>query len=290
MIAVIVPTTKSRADIYKKFVKEWMPLFLKHSVGLVKVLDGDQPIVEYNSKIYTIKEIMGADSKLIYNKSDVVRNLGFYFAHTRIDPDVYITLDDDVLPDGNDPIQEHLDALNQKVSIHWMNTADYPMRGLPYGTRTESEVVLSHGVWKNVPDLDAPNQLVNPGVKPTFYKGVIPKGVYYPMCIMNVAFKAKALPYMYQVPMNTHGMDRFGDIWSGVLSKRDFDTHNWAVVSGYATIWHDRASNVFKNLQKEAKGLELNETFWKGDESDPYFKLMNEKRKRWIKITSDIVV
>ena len=278
--AVIVPTMESRKEIFEKFLKAWQPLFDKHKIDLVIVKDGDVP--KANGE--TAEQILGKNKDIIFNKSDVVRNLGFAYAQKHFNPDVYITLDDDVLPYHNDPIQEHFDALKGTVSVNWMNTADYPMRGLPYGTRTEAEVVLSHGVWLNVPDFDAPNQLVNPNVKPNFYKGVIPKGVYYPMCIMNVAFKKEILPYMYQVPMNTHGLDRFGDIWSGVLAKRDIDRLGKAVVTGHSTIWHDRASNVFKNLQKEARGIELNETFWQGDESDPYFELMNKCRNKWIKL------
>ena len=34
-----------------------------------------------------------------------------------------------------------------------------------------------------------------------------------------------------------------------------------AAVTGYSTIEHIRASNVFANLRKEAVGMELNETF-----------------------------
>jgi reversibly glycosylated polypeptide / UDP-arabinopyranose mutase len=282
-IAVIVPTMESRKEILKKFEQEWDMHFILNDVEYIKVLDGESPKVIYKNKKYSLEEVMGEYKDLIFNKSDVVRNLGFYFAHKYVHPDVYITLDDDVLPIG-EPIEDHIKALSMKVSTSWLNTADYPMRGLPYGTRNEAQVMLSHGVWQNVPDLDAPNQLVNPDVEPNFYKGVIPKGIYYPMCIMNVAFRKEMLPYMYQVPMNVHGMDRFGDIWSGVLSKRDIDKNGWAVVTGYAEIWHDRASNVFKNLQKEAKGLELNETFWQGKEDDPYFKLMREKRDRWINL------
>lgn len=287
MIAVITPTIPQRAEIFEKFYTAWKPLFDKHKVQFIKVLDGENPIVEWDNKVFSLEDILENDTDVIFNKSDVVRNAGFYFAYKYLKPDIYITLDDDVLPLG-DPIQDHIDALNMKVSINWLNTADYPMRGLPYATRTEAQVMLSHGVWKNVPDLDAPNQLVNPDVKPNFYKGVIPKGTYFPMCIMNVAFRKELLPYMYQVPMNTHEMDRFGDIWAGVLVKRDIDEHNWAAVTGYAEVWHDRASNVFKNLQKEAKGLELNETFWQGDESNEYFTLLREKRNKWIELTKEL--
>jgi reversibly glycosylated polypeptide/UDP-arabinopyranose mutase len=129
-----------------------------------------------------------------------------------------------------------------------------------------------------VKDWDAPTQLVRGNPDCTFYKGPIPKGVLYPMCIMNVAFKMKMLPYMYQAPMGYKvGLDRFGDIWSGIESKRVIDEKGWAVVSGYATVNHTRASDVFVNLQKEAKGLSLNEHYGE----DEYFKLYQKNRKRW---------
>jgi reversibly glycosylated polypeptide/UDP-arabinopyranose mutase len=112
--------------------------------------------------------------------------------------------------------------------------------------------------------------------------GPIPKGVFYPMCGMNIAFKRKMLPYMYFAPMGHRvGMDRFGDIWCGIESKKVIDKKGWAVITGLASVKHKRASNVFTNLVKEAKGLGLNETYWKGDKTDPYFKLYADCRKRW---------
>ena len=56
--------------------------------------------------------------------------------------------------------------------------------------------------------------------------------------------------------------DRFGDIWSGIIAKRICDHLGWAVGTGTPYIHHDRASDPFKNLRKEANGIELNETFW----------------------------
>jgi hypothetical protein len=55
--------------------------------------------------------------------------------------------------------------------------------------------------------------------------------------------------------------DRFADIWSGVVLKRWMDTQGYAAVTGYATGEHQRASNVFANLQKESIFMELNEDF-----------------------------
>lgn len=283
-IAVIVPTI--RQECLDKFLKAWKPLFKKHNVELFIVRDGDDPEVEYLKRKTKLSDLHRDKSlqQLIYNKSDVVRNFGFMIAEAFYNPDVYITLDDDTLPEG-DTIQDHLNALEMRAPANWMSSASEYMRGVPYGVREEREVVVSHGIWHGVYDYDAPTQLVKGNPPATFYKGSIPHGVYFPFCGMNVAFKKKALPYMYYAPMGHRvGLDRFGDIWLGITLKRECDSRDWAIVTGYSAVQHNKASNVFKNLQKEAIGLELNETFWKGDESHPYFKEYRERREQWQKL------
>lgn len=273
MIAVVIPTI--RQESYKEFIEAWQPLFNKHSVQLVTVVDGDVPTV---NGVHG-PQIMGNDYDLIYNFNDGVRNLGFaYIAKFLPEVETIITLDDDLMPIG-DPIQEHLISLKMAVPVTWLSTADPYMRGFPYGVRHEAEVVLSHGIWQGIHDWDAPTQLVMGNQSARFYKGPIPKGVFYPMCGMNLAFKRKLLPYMYWAPM-TDGIDRFADIWCGIESKKIIDDKGWAVVSGYADVYHERASDVFKNLVKEAKGLGMNEHYGEGD----YFKLYKEKRLRWQKL------
>lgn len=296
-IAVVVPTI--REDVYQNFLGEWGHLFLNHNVYLFKVIDGDNPICEvYKYDFYTGNSLISThslesikDADIIFNKNDGIRNYGFLLIALGLPTiDYIITLDDDTKPIG-DPIQDHIDALNMKKPISWLNTAgdDY-MRGFPYCIRDEAEVVLSHGVWEGVKDWDAPTQLVQGNKDVSFYKGAIPKGVYFAVCGMNLAFKRKMLPYMYFAPMGYKvGIDRFADIWMGINAKKAIDKNGWAVVSGYAKVQHDRASNVWKNLQKEAKGLELNETFWNGDESDPYFKLYKEKRLAWQKLITKLI-
>ena len=272
MIAIVVPTI--RPESYKKFFDAWVRLIDKHDCALIKVVDGENPTAAGK----TVKEIMGKYSDLIYNFNDGIRNLGFAYV-IKYDPtvDIIITLDDDVEPLG-DTIQDHVNALEKKVPVSWLSTASEYTRGFPYGIRDEAEVVLSHGVWEGVKDWDAPTQLIRGNPDASFYRGPIPKGVFYPMCAMNLAFKRKMIPYMYQAPMgNKVGIDRFADIWSGIESKKIIDVKGWAVVSGYSTVKHTRASNVFANLQKEAKGLAMNENYGEGE----YFKLYQEKRKRW---------
>jgi len=274
MIAICIPTI--RPESMKVFMKAWQPLFDKHQVELVVVHDGEVPTV----KKLKLREVMGKYSDCISNFNGGVRNLGFaYIAKHLPEVEIIITLDDDEVPIG-DPIQDHIDALNMRVPISWMSTASEYMRGFPYAVRDEAEVVLSHGVWEGVADWDAPTQLVRGNPPVEFYKGPIPKGVYYPMCSMNLAFKRKMLPYIFHAPWAI-GINRFDDIFAGITSKREIDKRGWAAVSGYARVNHQRASNVFANLKHEAPGIELNETFWQGDESHPYFKIYRKKLKLW---------
>lgn len=275
-IAVVVPTV--REEQYKKFLVYWADQFTKYDVHLIKVVDGENPHIEYNGKKRDGKGYMGEYWDLIYNRTDAVRNLGFAFAYKEIEADVIFSFDDDVAPSG-DTIGDHLAILGKEVSTSWLNTAhEQYVRGVPYGVRDESTVVVSHGVWRGVPDLDAPTQLVEGVRELTFPRVIVPKGVLFPMCAMNFAFLRDATPLIYQAPMGYKvGLDRFADIWGGIEMKKSLDEYGFAVATGYAYVHHTRASNVFTNLQKEAKGIEMNENYG----ADAYFKLFHKKRARW---------
>jgi len=277
MIAVVIPTI--RPESMKKFMETWQPLFDKHRAKVIIVRDGKKPTVNGIS----LKQVMGRHADAIVNFNGGVRNLGFaYVAKYLPGYDYVLTLDDDTRPVG-DPIQDHLDILNQRVPISWMSTASEYMRGFPYLVRDEAEVVLSHGVWEGVADWDAPTQLVKGSHRPVeFPKAPVPKGIYFPMCIMNVMFKSKMLPWMYQAPPAPEmHIGRTDDIYCGILAKRYIDEQGFAAVTGYARVHHERESNVYKNLDAEARTIALMEGFWQGDESDPYFKIYRDKLKIW---------
>lgn len=278
-IAVVVPTVAGREETFAGFMEAWTPLFEKHDVDFVKVTDGENPSVDGMD----IQEIMGSHGACISNFNGGVRNLGFaYVAKYLSEVEYVLTLDDDTRPIG-DTIQSHIDALESRVPISWISTASEYMRGFPYGIREEAEVVLSHGVWENVADWDAPTQLVLGAKRPvSFPKMPIPRGVLYPMCGMNIAFKRKMLPHMYQAPFwLEQGIGRVDDILCGIYSKKEIDAQGWAAVTGYARVWHERASNVFKNLKLEAASIELFEQAAVGDESHPYFQIYKPKLKLW---------
>lgn len=279
-VAIVVPTVAGREETFNGFMDAWLPLFQKHEVSFLKVLDGETPTVAGR----TWDEVMGPKYvECLSNFNGGIRNLGFaYIAKYMPEIDIIMTLDDDTRPVG-DTIQDHLDALNRRVPISWMSTASDYMRGFPYGLRDEAEVVLSHGVWDNVADWDAPTQLVLGSKRPvTFPKMPIPKGVLYPMCGMNIAFKRKMLAHMYQAPFwLEQGIGRVDDIMCGIYSKKEIDKQDWAAVTGYARVFHERASNVFKNLKLEAASIELFEQVAIGDESHPYFGVYKPKLKLW---------
>ncbi len=308
MIAVVVPTI--REEQFKVFRKAWGPLFQKHEVSLFPVFDGEPVkfLEAYTEPGAAVLRTGVPDEwkDVIFNLNDGVRNLGFLSALKSMGKrlDVIITLDDDVFPyNGNDPIEEHIEALytsdgySRRVPISWFSSASEYMRGFPYGVREEAEVWVSHGVWQGVHDYDGPTQLVN-GVKPaTFYRGPIPKGCLTNLCGMNLAFRVEALPYMYFSPMGKAlGVQRFGDIWMGLRLKRNLDSANKAIVSGYSTVFHSRMSNVLENLEQEARGIKWNEALWQGNEevckhegATEYFTMVNDCYDKWIKIVHGLM-
>ncbi|MCK9371030.1 hypothetical protein M0R04_14055 [Candidatus Dojkabacteria bacterium] len=298
-IAVVVPTIRLKESV-PAFMKAWQPLFDKHNVEFVLVVDGEKPKVVHTVNVpqeagdvvvtKTKKEL--DPHNLVSNFCAGVRQLGFlYIAKHLPEVEYIITLDDDEIPLG-DPIQDHITQLNRKVPISWISTATDYMRGFPYGIRQEAPVMMSHGVWEGSYDWDAPSQLLKGDTRVQFYKGVIPKGIYTPICGMNLAFRREALPYVYFAPVGQFkGAERWDDIYMGVMVIKKFAELNWAITTGYAKVLHERASNPFTSLAKEAVGILHGEEFYKDPENykgDVWFNEFREKTKKWFDITYNI--
>jgi hypothetical protein len=220
-----------------------------------------------------IDEQLGDAAWIIPRGSGCVRSFGILLA-ARMQPDMIVALDDDTRPDPAHPgfLDAHWSRLQSAVDPAWVSTLDAARpRGMPYyHTDRESFVVLNHGLWNGVPDFDAATQLVASRVhiSPLWSDRTIPRGAYFPMCSMNIAWRPEFSAAMYFLLMGPeYPFDRFGDIWGGVLAKRVADHLGFAVNSGSPAIIHDRASNVFANLSKESRGLEVNETFWRAVDS-----------------------
>lgn len=74
-------------------------------------------------------------------------------------------------PSGEDinALQQHITNLLSPSTPHFFNTlydpyrdgADF-VRGYPFSMREGVPTAVSHGLWLNIPDYDAPTQLVKP--------------------------------------------------------------------------------------------------------------------------------
>lgn len=292
-IAVVTPTIST--DRIAAFRAGWNDLFRQHAVAWFVVFDGDLPKVfktDFADGTQSEQVIDPSFKRLTYNFNDGVRNLAFPNA-VREGYDIIITLDDDVFPDENDPILEHLEALDRSFPISWFNPFEdgLYMRGFPYGVRTEARAVVSHGVWTGIQDFDAPTSLVY-GTHPSryTYRGAIPKCCFTPVCGMNLAFRREVAPLIYFAPMGGDtGYQRFADIWMGIHLKRELDARGLALVHGFSTIRHDRKSNVFDNLVAEAEGIRENEFYWQDMKDGKYECDYAIKRMAWRKLMDELL-
>ncbi len=209
-----------------------------------------------------------------------------------------VFIDDDTLPHPeNDFFGRHLRNLTESHSLdcirsdtRWVNVLDqtgtglYP-RGFPYGAMGEStesvrrdvtDVVVSQGLWTDVPDLDAVRILMDGDLNGRSQTRLtagdydrsftVGDGNYLTVCSMNLAFHRQVIPAFYQFPMddNPWGVGRFDDIWSGVVLKRACDVLDTTILSGYPLCRHEKVPrSTFDDLAAEAAGLELNEHLWR---------------------------
>ena len=278
-IVVVVPTI--REDCMSAFLDAWRDQFRRADVELIVV--EDNPTRSFDLERLTegvrmthycwqdIDAALGENAWIIPRRTDCVRSFGYWQAALR-KPDMIVTLDDDCYPlpgiAGMSFFELHWQRLEQGGTDQaWSSsgTGTKP-RGIPYYRQERSRpCVVNHGLWTNVPDFDAPTQLLQArGTTPfVFDDRTIPVGQYFPMCGMNLAFRPEAVPALYFLLMGKgEPYDRFGDIWSGVFVKKIADHLGWAINSGSPAIEHQRASNVWANLRKEAPGLEVNEDLW----------------------------
>jgi hypothetical protein len=216
---------------------------------------------------------LGDAAWVIPRGSGCIRSFGCWAA-AQMSPELIVALDDDTRPDPAHPgfLDAHWARLQRAADSAWTSTLDAASpRGMPYfATDRESPAVLNHGLWSGVPDFDAATQLLSSRLEiPGGWSDqTIPRGRYFPMCSMNIAWRPEFTPAMYFLLMGPeYPFDRFGDIWGGVLAKRVADHLGLAINSGSPGILHKRASNVFANLAKESRGLAANETFWRAVDS-----------------------
>ena len=177
--------------------------------------------------------------------------------------EVVIVLDDDCLPKNGQTLASFIDAHEQALEpqpVEMFEAAtDPPSRGTPYFCRSITmPVAASMGFWSHVGDYDAPGQLVHGATAPMQFNRKAMHGRYFPLCGMNLAFRADQWPWCQFVDV-----PRFDDIWQGFLwQKKAFAQGECFNLAG-PIVRHSRQSNVWANLREESQNLERNETIWK---------------------------
>eukprot|EP01033_Poteriospumella_lacustris_P007777 gene7777-5595_t len=273
MIDIVVPSIRDLT-----FLEDWR-LFIE-PFHLIIIQDGDPnkqlkipdwaDYVLYNRA--DINRTLGDNAWIISSRDASIRNFGFLVS----DKDYIYTLDDDCLPATHpvtgkkvNAIEEHLLHLLTPATPFFFNTVydafrdgvDF-VRGYPYSLRAGVSTAISHGLWMNAYDYDAPTQLLKVHERNTRYHDLsqtIPKGVLYPMCSMNVAFNKKLIGPAFMQGLMGDGQPwaRYDDMFAGWASKVIADHLRLGVKSGAPYIHHNKASNPFTNLKKEYRGL-----FW----------------------------
>ncbi|KAH1200160.1 UDP-arabinopyranose mutase 1 [Glycine max] len=255
---IVIPTIRNL-----DFLEMWRPFFEPYH--LIIVQDGDP------SK--TIKVPEGFDYEL-YNRNDINRILGpkancisFKDSACRcfgymVSKKKYIyTIDDDCFKTSS--VHPHPFFFNTLYEP-FREGADF-VRGYPFSLREGVPTAVSHGLWLNIPDYDAPTQLVKPLERNTRYVDAvltIPKGTLFPMCGMNLAFDRDLIGAAMYFGLMGDGqpIGRYDDMWAGWCCKVICDHLGLGIKTGLPYIYHSKASNPFVNLRKEYKGI-----FWQED-------------------------
>lgn len=223
--------------------------------------------------------------------SSAVRSLGFYWAWKHGARNI-LTLDSDCDP-GKIALWHAHHAANLEARLSWhrfTRTVAQRSRGLPYRQEEEVPCGISHGLWTQVGDWSAVDQLVLEGDEESLemnkLEQTIQPGHLFPMCGMNLAFRAQLAPLMWfgwqgrrQGPI-----DRFDDIWAGYVAKWWCDHVRWSVYSGQPYVKHERASHALSNLHKEVSGLWWNEYIWEQVLRQPFCPgepMLNQLRRVW---------
>lgn len=248
---IIVPTIREKS--IEKFHKAW---------GFENLI-----VVWDNQDTYDIIERnFGKDAWIFSRKNAAIRCYGYL----QSEADVILTLDDDCYPNPNWDYEFFIDTHKRNLTLERLETAWHytgvgRMRGLPYqNLERQPEIMLSHGLWTENADFDAITEISgNTNFEP--YEMIVPRGQYFAMCSMNLAFKKEIKPLMFMPMMGEEWpFDRWDDIWCGVLAKKVLDHLGLGVWSGSPFVSHSKKSDKWVNLMKESKGngYKVNEILW----------------------------
>lgn len=291
-LALVIATI--RPESFKRWFDAWFTQLDEAGVAVYVVEDGGKSGLRdlvisagWNHCSWSgIERELGKNAWIIPRHTSAIKSFGFLKAHQ--DGHDYIwALDDDCFPErGTDypATLTHLLGMRQAAEPWWntiTETGLYP-RGYPYGVRQHTEpVMIHHGLWSGVPDLDGITALEHHELRLDPATGVdrVPPGQFFPMCGMNLSFRREVTPAMYFMlqgdmakpilspvtgkhPLEKLPFDRFDDIWAGLFAKKICDHLGYAVTSGSPSIIHTKESDPTMRVIKEGPGIAAHELLW----------------------------
>lgn len=176
--------------------------------------------------------------------------------------DVVVVLDDDCFPGECATLEHHAAAhaaaLEDQPVAMFAVVTDPPSRGTPYRERTLTmPVAASMGFWTEIGDYCAVRQLVDD--RPMAFRRGPVYGRYFPLSGMNLAFRPREwMPWCTFVDV-----PRFDDIWMGWLWQRAAYDRGACFNLDGPSVRHVRQSDVWRNLEVEARHLRASETLWR---------------------------
>jgi len=246
-IAAVVPTCRGF-----KVPEQTVP------VKWYVVHDRERRNVDENGQ--EVHHIVAPEPEMYGQRCDSIRSAGFLQAY--LDGyDYVLTVDDDCFVPKWWAAQ-HSDGLSVPVP-HWNFTVEgVYTRGMPRSGLL-MPVALTHGLWNGVLDYSAFD--MHHAIVPYYHKSNAWRRIHPPFAqsAMNIGFKRDVTQVMYQ-PAQGEGtpFDRYADIWGGMFAQKALSEHDWAFVNGGAQVYHERASSVEANKDKEAPGDRIHRELW----------------------------
>ena len=164
--------------------------------------------------------------------------------------------------------EAHIETLKPRKVLGFGTLTDPPSRGTPYGVDNRDmrrDVAASMGYWTEIGDYCAVRQLVHGGA-PMEPLRAMESHLYFPLSGMNMAFRPKDwMPWATFIDVS-----RYDDIWMGWLWQKEAYRRGAVFALDGPKVRHSRQSNIWANLQHEARFAEVNETLWREIAQSPH--------------------
>jgi hypothetical protein len=231
--------------------------------------------------------VLGRDRHAIPRRNGACRDFGFLAAWRESDDDeIIVALDDDCVVTESTFAADTVAALSAgprprlSVAGRHVNVLDvyrdgsggqFP-RGFPYSERvgyvaaspgpvTHVEPDFNLGMWRGIFDVNAVDKGADsgfdrPDAELSVASVVVPQGKLVSVCSMNMQFRRKLVPAVYQLPMHVPVgpnmvIDRYGDIWGGFILKALMDIRGDAFAVGAPMIFHKKDGDLLRNAWQE---------------------------------------